>query len=99
MTTGPTHHGPTHHGLRISRVPGKPLHRDADGRYAIPLWLLRNGKFDGDIALQLSPAEAEMLHAQLCFALDVEPEPVTTPADQTPDCRKHTHGRTNVHRP
>ncbi|UNO41157.1 hypothetical protein [Streptomyces sp. MST-110588] len=76
-------------GLRISRVPGEPVRREADGRYAIHLWLRQDGKFDGDITLQLTPAETELLHAQLCFALDEDPaEPVSLPADRTPDCRK-----------
>ncbi|MEV0371398.1 hypothetical protein AB0I10_16485 [Streptomyces sp. NPDC050636] len=74
------------HGLRISRVPGKPVQRDEYGDYEIHLWLRHDGKFDGDITLQLSPCETELLHAQLCFALDGEP--VTTYADVTPGCRK-----------
>lgn len=73
-------------GLRISRVPGKPVQRDADGRYAIHLWLRQEGRFDGDITLQLSPSETELLHAQLCFALDGEP--VGTEPHATPDCRR-----------
>ncbi|MGW2632629.1 hypothetical protein ACWC2K_25325 [Streptomyces chattanoogensis] len=73
-------------GLRVSRVPGKPVHRDEDGQYAIHLWLRQDGRFDGDLALILSPVEAELLHAQLCFALDGEP--VTTYDDVTPDCRR-----------
>ncbi|GAA3373630.1 hypothetical protein GCM10020367_34330 [Streptomyces sannanensis] len=77
-------------GLRISRVPSKPVRREPDGSLAIHLWLQRDGKFDTDLALRLTPAEAEVLHAQLCFALDEEP--VTTPADRTPDCRKTVRG-------
>ncbi|UQA94511.1 hypothetical protein [Streptomyces halobius] len=77
-------------GLRISRVPGKPVRRDEYGDYEIPLWLRHDGKFDGDITLLLTPAETEQLHAQLCFALDGEP--VTTYADVTPDCRKDPRG-------
>ncbi|TJZ42270.1 hypothetical protein FCH28_35245 [Streptomyces piniterrae] len=77
-------------GLRVSRVPGKPVLRDADGDYAIHLWLRHDGKFDGDITLQLSPTETELLHAELCFALDGEP--VRTYPDDTPDCRKDPRG-------
>ncbi|MGW0465328.1 hypothetical protein ACWDX6_08665 [Streptomyces sp. NPDC003027] len=80
-------------GLRISRVPSKPVLRDADGSLSIPLWLQRDGRFDTDVALRLTPGEAEMLHAQLCFALDGEP--VTTPRAQTPDCRKTALGPTS----
>jgi hypothetical protein len=73
-------------GLRISRVPGKPVQRDPDGRYAIHLWLRHEGRFDGDVVLQLSPLETELLHAQLCYALDEEP--VATLPDATPECRR-----------
>ncbi|NGO70836.1 hypothetical protein [Streptomyces boncukensis] len=90
---------PTHRGLRVSRVPGKSVHRDPHGRYAIPLWLQRDVRFDTDLTLQLTPAEAELLHAQLCFALDAVPEPVTTSPEQTPDCRNPQHGRTEVRWP
>ncbi|KAF4409580.1 MULTISPECIES: hypothetical protein [Streptomyces] len=71
-------------GLRISRVPGQPVRRDAGGSLIIPLWLRRDGVFDADLALRLSPAEAELLHAQLCFALDDVPG-TYSPA-YTPDC-------------
>ncbi|HCA85378.1 MAG TPA: hypothetical protein DEQ61_07720 [Streptomyces sp.] len=59
--------------LRLSRVPSKSVLREPDGNLAIPLWLQRDGKFDADLALRLTPAEAELLHAQLCFALDNAP--------------------------
>lgn len=55
----------TPRGLRVDRVPSKPVQREPDGQYAIHLWLQRDGRFDGDLALRLSPAEAESLHAQL----------------------------------
>ncbi|MDT0379708.1 hypothetical protein RM572_13115 [Streptomyces sp. DSM 42041] len=73
-------------GLRVHRVPGKPLRREEDGRYALHLWLQQDGRFDGDLALRMSPAEAELLHAQLCFAL--ADAPVTTRPADTPDCRR-----------
>ncbi|MCT2589440.1 hypothetical protein LHJ74_05760 [Streptomyces sp. N2-109] len=78
-------------GLCVRRVPSKPVRRQADGRYALHLWLQRDGKFDCDLALHLSPAEAEALHAQLCFALDGEPPIPPTPDSGTspaPACRK-----------
>jgi hypothetical protein len=101
MGTNVPHPPSTPPGLRINRVPSKPVQREADGRYAIHLWLQQHGKFEGDLALRLSPAEAETLHAQLCFALDKEPDPipVTTPPDRTPDCRKPTLGSKGVHWP
>lgn len=73
-------------GLRVNRVPGKPVQREADGRYALHLWLQQDGRFDGDLALRLTPSEAEILHAQLCFALG--DAPVTTEPGHTPVCRK-----------
>lgn len=72
----------------ISRVPGKPVRRDGDGSIAIDLWLLREGVFDSDIALRLTPAEAEILHAQLCYALDDETATLITPVAKRPDCRQ-----------
>lgn len=57
-------------GWRIDRIAGRPVHRDDDGHYVLPLWLLRDGEHRADLPLNLSPAEAEILHAQLCRALD-----------------------------
>ncbi|MFC5719561.1 hypothetical protein ACFP1Z_05130 [Streptomyces gamaensis] len=85
------------HGLRISRVPSKPVRRETEETLAIPLWLQRDGKFDGDVTLRLSLSEAELLHAQLCRALDGVP--VTTPPDRTPECRKDVRGSKGVHWP
>lgn len=82
-------------GLRISRVPSKPVEREDDGQIAIHLWLRRDGEFDGDVALRLAPGEAELLHAQLCYALDDPPVTVAAPTSggpaaegPLPDCRK-----------
>ncbi|GCD44658.1 hypothetical protein [Streptomyces paromomycinus] len=72
----------------VSRVPRKPLRHDEDGTFAIDLWVRRDGAFDSDVALYLSAAEAETLHAQLCYALDDETATLITPADLLPDCRK-----------
>jgi hypothetical protein len=81
-------------GLRINRVPGKPVRLEDDGRYALHLWLQQDGRFDGDTALRMSPAEAELLHAQLCLALS--DAPVTTHPTHTPDCRKPGGGHTTT---
>ncbi|MEU6174540.1 hypothetical protein ABZ832_21830 [Streptantibioticus parmotrematis] len=74
-------------GPQISRVPGKPVLRRPDGSLAVRLWLRQDGRFDTDLDLRLTAAEAEVLHAQLCYALaDV---PAALPTDvRTPDCRK-----------
>lgn len=78
----------TPRGLRISRVPSKPVRREEDGRIAIHLWLRRDGEFDGDVALRLAPDEAELLHAQLCYALDERPPAEPFGDGPLPDCRK-----------
>ncbi|GAA0924519.1 hypothetical protein [Streptomyces thermoalcalitolerans] len=83
--------------VQVSRVPSKPVRRRDDGTIAIDLWLRRDGVFDADVALHLTPAEAELLHAQLCYAL--ADEPVTTPARHTPDCRKPSIGSPGAHWP
>lgn len=72
----------------VSRVPGKPVRREGNGSLAIDLWLCRDGVFDSDIALRLTPAEAEVLHAQLCYALDDDTATLITPETSRPDCRK-----------
>ncbi|MFE1174971.1 hypothetical protein [Streptomyces sp. NPDC058773] len=78
-------------------MPSKPVQREDDGQIAIHLWLRRDGKFDGDVALRLAPGEAELLHAQLCYVLDEPPVTVAGsgpgaagPAvdGPLPDCRK-----------
>jgi hypothetical protein len=63
----------------VSRVPSRPVRREDDGSIAIDLWLRREGAFDSDVALCLTPAEAEVLHAQ------------TDPATSLPDCRRCSH--------
>ncbi|GAB2776444.1 hypothetical protein [Streptomyces daliensis] len=83
-------------GLHVSRVPSKPVQREADGRLAIHLWLRKGGTFDGDLALRLSPAEAELLHAQLCFALAEEPAAPTTSSGAVPGCRQPVQGPSGV---
>lgn len=81
---GATPHTP----VQVSRVPSKPVRRADDGTLAIDLWLRRDGVFDTDVALHLTPAEAELLHAQLCYALDDETAALLTPEAKRPDCRK-----------
>ncbi|WP_405778442.1 hypothetical protein [Streptomyces sp. NBC_00859] len=74
--------------VRVSRVPSKPVRREPDGSLSIDLWLRRDGAFEADAALRLTPAEAETLHAQLCYALDDATASLITPAANRPDCRK-----------
>ncbi|MEU2991988.1 hypothetical protein AB0N20_17720 [Streptomyces griseoincarnatus] len=74
--------------VRVSRVPSKPVRRQEDGTIAIDLWLCRDGLFDSDAALHLTPAEAEVLHAQLCYALDDDTATLIEPESMRPDCRK-----------
>ncbi len=74
--------------MQISRVPSKPVRRDEDGTLTIDLWLTKDGGFESDIPLRLTGAEAEVLHAQLCYALDDSTASVITPVSKLPDCRK-----------
>ncbi|RPK40080.1 hypothetical protein [Streptomyces sp. ADI93-02] len=74
--------------VQVSRVPSKPVRREVDGSLSIDLWLRRDGAFEADTALRLTPAEAETLHAQLCYALDDSTAALITPAFSRPDCRK-----------
>lgn len=85
--------------MRISRVPSKPVRRGEDGDLTIGLWLTRDGGFETDLALCLTPAEAEVLHAQLCYALDDATASVITPVYKLPDCRKRAVGSQGVHWP
>jgi hypothetical protein len=77
-----------HTPVQVSRVPSKPVRREDDGSLAIDLWLRRDGVFDADVALHLTPAEAELLHAQLCYALDDESAALIVPEAERPGCRK-----------
>lgn len=74
--------------VRVSRVPSKPVRREVDGSLSIDLWFRRDGAFEADAALRLTPAEAETLHAQLCYALDDTTAALITPEGKRPDCRK-----------
>lgn len=72
-------------GRCVQRVPNKPVARTPDGRIALHLWLRQDRRFDGDLTLRLSPAEAEVLHAQLCYVLDDTPP--TSGVAPKPTCR------------
>ncbi|MFD8112400.1 hypothetical protein [Streptomyces microflavus] len=82
--------------VRVSRVPSKAVRREADGSLAIDLWLRRDGAFEADASLRLTSAEAETLHARLCYALDVATAALISPVSELPDCRK---GILTAHRP
>jgi hypothetical protein len=85
--------------MRISRVPSKPVRRSDDGTLTIDLWLTRDGDFESDLALRLTAAEAEVLHAQLCYVLDDTTASVIAPMSKLPDCRKPVGGSQGVHWP
>lgn len=74
--------------VQVNRVPSKPVRREDDGTIAIDLWLCRDGVYDSDTALHLTPAEAEVLHAQLCYALDDDTVTLIVPESKRPECRK-----------
>ncbi|ATW49697.1 hypothetical protein CGZ69_19210 [Streptomyces peucetius subsp. caesius ATCC 27952] len=85
--------------MHVSRVPGKRVRREQDGKLTIDLWLCRDGAFDADLPLRLTPAEAEVLHAQLCYALDDESTPAIDSGYALPDCRRPVVGGGRGHRP
>jgi hypothetical protein len=85
--------------MQVSRVPSKPVRREEDGTLVIDLWLRRGGAFESDIALRLTGDEAEVLHAQLCYALDDGTASVITPVSKLPDCRKPAVGSQGVRQP
>ena len=85
--------------MQVSRVPSKPVRREEDGTLTLDLWLRRDGAFESDLALRLTPAEAEVLHAQLCYALDDATASVITPVSKLPDCRKSVVGSQGAHWP
>ncbi|MET8838993.1 hypothetical protein ABZW67_02700 [Streptomyces rubiginosohelvolus] len=74
--------------VRVSLVPSKPVRREADGSPAIDLWLRRDGAFESDAWLRLTPAEAETLRAQLCYALNDATAALICLASELADCRK-----------
>ncbi|AKY02196.1 MULTISPECIES: hypothetical protein [unclassified Streptomyces] len=62
-------------GVRIERLPGRPLRQTGAGRVALPLWVLSDGIHVGDGDLVLTHDEATTLHAELGrFVTDAEPE-------------------------
>ncbi|SDL43354.1 hypothetical protein [Streptomyces indicus] len=52
-------------GVRIERLPDRPLRRTGAGRVALPLWVLNDGVHIGDGDLVLTFDEATALHAEL----------------------------------
>lgn len=72
---------------RVERVEGRMVRRAADGRFALPVRIRQGGEPVAETAVLLSTAEAELLHAALCRALDGEPLP-----DNPPDCRYPSQG-------
>ncbi|MGW3562998.1 hypothetical protein ACWDSL_03685 [Streptomyces sp. NPDC000941] len=73
-------------GWQVGPVPGRGLRREGDGHLALPLQVVRSGQHVAFASLVLSVAEAEQLHAALCYALGGEP----APAD-APECREPIH--------
>ncbi|MFJ5225905.1 hypothetical protein [Streptomyces sp. NPDC088400] len=68
---------------RIAPVPSRSLRREQDGQLALTFQIVRHRKHVALAPLLLTAAEAEKLHADLCYALDKEPAP-----DDAPECRK-----------
>ncbi|MBH5335356.1 hypothetical protein IHE55_11345 [Streptomyces pactum] len=79
---------------RIGPRPGHRPRRDGDdGGVAVPLTVTRDGQVVGAADLVLTAAEAEQLHAALCYALDGRPVP-----DFAPDCRYPVQRRNGAFR-
>ncbi|MBI0381338.1 hypothetical protein JBE27_35040 [Streptomyces albiflaviniger] len=70
-------------GWRISPVPGRGLRRAKGGELALPLQILQGGQHRAIAGLELTPAEAEQLHAALCYGLAEQPPP-----PGAPECRQ-----------
>ncbi|MBU3871415.1 hypothetical protein KN815_47440 [Streptomyces sp. 4503] len=70
-------------GWEVGPVPGRGLRRERDGYLALPLQVVRSGQHVALTSLVLTVAEAEQLHAALCYALGAEPAP-----EDAPECRK-----------
>ncbi|MYU15424.1 hypothetical protein GTZ78_33260 [Streptomyces sp. SID8361] len=64
-------------------VPGRGLYRMADGELALPLRISSDGRHRAITQLTLTSAEAEQLHAALCYALGEQPPPAAAP-----ECRR-----------
>lgn len=69
-------------GWHVGPVPGRGLRWGDDGLLELPLHVLRSGRVSL-ASLVLTVAEAEQLHAALCYALGDEPAPANAP-----ECRK-----------
>ncbi|CAM5686517.1 hypothetical protein [Streptomyces antimycoticus] len=67
---------------RIGPVPGRGLRRANGGELALPLQILHGGQHCAIARLELTPAEAEQLHAALCYALGEQ-----SPPPDAPECR------------
>ncbi|MET7899971.1 hypothetical protein ABZS86_00295 [Streptomyces sp. NPDC005355] len=68
---------------RIGPVPGRGLGRVNGGELALPLQIIQRGQHRAIAELELTPAEAERLHAALCYALGEQPPP-----PDAPECRQ-----------
>ncbi|RKN43232.1 hypothetical protein D7294_10975 [Streptomyces hoynatensis] len=61
-------------GVRIERLPSRPLQRTEAGRIALPLWVLNDGEHVGDGALVMTCDEAAELHREIGRLLATQPE-------------------------
>ncbi|MFE2635595.1 hypothetical protein ACFXKX_31445 [Streptomyces scopuliridis] len=68
---------------QIELAPSRALSRDQNGHLALTLQIVRLGEQLATAQLVLTMADAERLHAALCYALNGEPVP-----DDAPECRK-----------
>ncbi|PVE13839.1 hypothetical protein [Streptomyces scopuliridis] len=67
----------------IELAPDRSPRREQGGQLTLPLGIVHLGEPVATARLTLTVAEAEQLHAALCYALNGEPVP-----DDAPECRK-----------
>ncbi|WP_438494079.1 hypothetical protein [Streptomyces asiaticus] len=68
---------------QIGPVPGRGLRRANGEALALPFHISRGGQHCAIAELELTPAEAEQLHAALCYALGEQ-----LPPPDAPECRQ-----------
>lgn len=69
-------------GVRIERLPDRPLRRTGAGRVALPLWVLNDGVHVGDGELVMTHDDATALYAELGAFLTEAPDETRNPGDE-----------------
>ncbi|MFF8696229.1 hypothetical protein ACF08W_28860 [Streptomyces sp. NPDC015144] len=75
MGASPPHYHPAY-GWRLDRVPGQRItayETENGSLFHLPLVVLLNDRIRGEGGIWMSRAEAEQLHAELCYMLTEDP--------------------------